>query len=75
MESVELRIQRHVGTPTWPVAAFPHSSTLSLSLHSLLLAWNKAATCSSIKLKMGLSMQTQHPAIDSPSPDHAYQLC
>jgi hypothetical protein len=59
--------------PTYPATAFPHSS--SLSLRSLLLAPNQAATCSSVKLKTALSMQIQHPAIDSHSPDRAYKLC
>ena len=32
----------------------------SHSLRSLLLALNQAANCSSIEMKMALSMQTQH---------------
>jgi len=31
----------------------------ALSFHSLLLALNEAGTCSSVELKMALSMQTQ----------------
>ena len=70
---IGLMVQKLAGTPTWPVAAFPHSS--SLSFHSLFHAPNQAAACSSVKLKMSLSMQSQQPAIDGCSLDHTYKLC
>jgi hypothetical protein len=70
---IGLMVQKLAGTPTWPVAAFPHSS--SLSFHCLFHAPNQAAACSSVKLKMSLSMQSQQPAIDGCSLDHTYKLC
>jgi hypothetical protein len=49
-------------------------SSHQLSLSTLLLAPNEAGTRSSIELKMAISMQTQHPAINGCSPDHTYKL-
>jgi hypothetical protein len=51
MESIGLSVQRH------PHGQWPPFLTAALSFHSLLLARNQAATCSSVELKMALSIK------------------
>jgi len=69
-----LRVQRLVGTPTWPVVAFPYSSTLTLSA-LCSLHWTKQQTALALKWKWPFPCKLNTQEMDGHFPDHAYKVC